>query len=141
MIDALRLRDIEAGRAVLVVGDAVAFVVFALVGLRSHEAALNLDVFVRTVLPLSVSWFLIAPRLGAFSHETGVPLFRTAVRVAAAWLVAGTVGLLIRSMFFERPLIASFAAVVLLGQGLILVAWRTFYAVVARASGQRHPAE
>ena len=95
----------------------------------------------RTVLPLTLSWFLIAPRLGAFRCTViGSP--RAVVwRLVVAWLIAGSVGLLVRSWLFDRPPILSFAAVVLLGQGLILVGWRMLYAAVVRANGERALAE
>lgn len=134
-------QNIQARGIILVVGDALAFVVFALIGLRSHEAAPSLDVFVRTVLPLLVSWFLIAPRLGVFRQETVGSLVRLAVRTMGAWLVAGAVGLLIRGMLFDRPLIASFVAVVLVGQALILVGWRVLHAAVTRGDRRAGLAE
>ena len=97
--------------------------------------------FVRTVLPLAAAWFVIAPWLGAF-RRTVIGSPRAVVwRLLVAWLIAGSVGLLVRSWLFDRPPIVSFAAVVLLGQGLILVGWRMLYAAVARAHGERALAE
>jgi hypothetical protein len=121
-----------SGLAILIAGDIGAFLLFAILGLRNHEASLTADVFLRTVAPLMLAWFLIAPWFGAFKRDLTVSPVRIVLMLLPAWLVAASVGLLVRSLVFDRPLILSFALVVLVLQGAMLLVWRAVYAAVSR---------
>src|SRR3989442_887419 len=82
---------------VLALGDLTVFMLFALIGLRSHESPLAAEVFLRTVAPLAASWFLLSPSFGIFNAATTVSMYESILRVTSAWLVCGLAGLLARS--------------------------------------------
>lgn len=115
--------------AILVIGDIIAFLVFAAIGRRSHgEAAglaAGLEVF-KTAAPFLLGWFLTAPFIGAYRQVT-TPTWM-ARRTALAWLVAWPVGLALRALLLWRGIPVSFAIVTLLSNGVIICGWRTVFA-------------
>lgn len=109
--------------AVLALGDLAAFVVFGSIGLTSHEDAITLETIARAVLVFPAAWFVIAPWFGMFAERApGLG------RVAAVWVVAGVVALCARAMIFDRELFNAFFVIALVGNGMLLIAWRAAYA-------------
>ena len=116
-------RSIPAG-----LGDLAIFVLFPLLGSASHEDGLTADVFLRTTLTFAVAWYVVAPLVGAFSLPAmSQPLWAWR-HTGLAWLLAGSVALVARTIAFDRPLDGGFAWVTLLITGALLMAWRTVYA-------------
>lgn len=110
--------------AVLLVGDLVCFLVFALLGLRSHEDGITLGGVLRAATPFQAGW-LIAGLVPTF-HERRSAHRRTGVlrRWAPAWVV----GLGLRTLLFDRSFEVSFAIVSFIANGLILLLWRSVLA-------------
>ncbi len=147
--------DMPAGRphlgrrgyvAALVLGDILAFLIFAALGRRSHGAAAGLsDLFevIKTATPFLPGWFVVAPWLKAYRDErphisdrqgTGVspqqgPYVRTMLqRTTLAWIVACPIGLVLRALFLWRGIPVSFAVVTFASTLLILGGWRAAFA-------------
>ncbi|WIG57428.1 MAG: hypothetical protein OJF49_000172 [Ktedonobacterales bacterium] len=122
--------------ALLVVGDALSFLVFATVGRDTHSEAAGITALGRTIwtaFPFALGWFIVSPWLGAFARKhtgtVGKMLFRTEI----AWVCAWPVALVLRfwlSADHKMPL--SFAIVILLANALFLGLWRSTFAYITR---------
>ncbi len=121
---ALRFHEMQTvkthRRALLLAGDLVCFVLFALLGLRSHEDGITLGGLLRAGVPFQAGW-LIAGFVPIF-HERRSAHRRTGVlrRWAPAWVI----GLGLRTLLFDRSFEASFAVVALIANGVLLLLWR-----------------
>jgi hypothetical protein len=92
------MRKLLAGRPGAIwyaIADAVALIVFVLIGLRGHRVG-SVEGFLKTAVPLLGSWFLLA----WLSHAYRRPGWRTLLRT---WIVAVPVGLLIRTLIVGSP--------------------------------------
>jgi len=107
--------------AVLLAGDLVCFVLFALLGLRGHEDGITLGGVLRAAAPFQAGWLIAG--LVPFFHERRSAHVRTAVlrRWAPAWVI----GLGLRTLLFDRSFEASFAVVAFIANGLLLLVWRS----------------
>lgn len=126
-------------RALLIAGDVAAFVAFGLVGLASHEDAINGTTFARAILPFPVAWLLIAPSFGAFSSRAAEGRYPVA-NVLMIWAVAGVAAMCGRALIFDRALFTAFFAIGITGGGLFLAGWRAMYNWWANRSA-RQPQE
>jgi hypothetical protein len=132
-------RPLSTGAALrlagLVVGDAVAFLIFAGLGRGQHQEATGLGALgevALTALPFALGWFVVAPLLGAFRRTVTSQPRAMLGRTALAWLAAWPVALLLRWAFTGRVPPVSFALVTLVANTIILSLWRGTYALVAR---------
>ncbi len=109
--------------AVLLIGDLICFLAFALLGLRSHEDGMTLNGLLRAATPFQAGW-LIAGLVPVF-HEPESAHRRTGVlrRWAPAWVI----GLGLRTLLFGRSFEASFAVVAFIANGLLLLLWRSVF--------------
>jgi hypothetical protein len=125
---------------ILVVGDAVSFLIFAGVGRSSHGEATGLSAaiyVVGTALPFAAAWFVVASLLGAFrrpgTEGFGDMLQRTEIAWVCTWPVAMLVRFAadrVRSLPLNSGFFA-FAAVVLITNAIFLGAWRSVFALVS----------
>lgn len=119
----------------LVVGDAVAFLVFAGLGRETHHEASGLAAIAQVALtatPFALGWFAVSPWLGAFRRaRTTAPalMLRTTL---LAWLASWPAALLLRWAFTGKVPPVSFALVTLLANALFLCLWRGGFAFAAR---------
>ncbi len=105
--------------------DALALMAFVVIGLAQHDGDDLVALFLRNVVPLLASWFVVARVTGAYRR----PGLRT---LLSTWAVAVPAGLLLRTVWIGSPRggeILVFAAVGLAFTLLLLVLART----VARA--------
>jgi len=123
---------------VLIAGDALAFLVFAAIGRKSHGEAAGpgvLGEIVWTALPFALGWFVVAPFLGAFRREGAERPLGMLRRTGLAWVASWPATLLLRWLFVERPegypLQASFAIVILVANAILLGGWRTAFAALS----------
>ncbi len=107
-----------ADRRTLIAGDLGAMLLFAFIGIASHERDISLTIFARSFLPFAVSWLSLGALLGAFRHE------RPSLRLLAVYLVCGITALVVRAVIFDRALFNAFFVIALVGNGLMLLAWR-----------------
>ncbi|MEO8457892.1 MAG: DUF3054 domain-containing protein [Chloroflexota bacterium] len=113
-------------RLLLALGDLACFVAFGALGLSSHEDAVTLTTIARAILVFPAAWFLIAPWFGAFSADA-VNGHESLRRLALIWLTAGVVALCGRALIFDRALLNAFFPIALIGNGILLLAWRAVY--------------
>jgi len=107
-----------ADKRVLIAGDLAAMLLFAFVGIASHEKDISLTIFARSFLPFAAAWASLGTLLGAFRTE------RPSLRLLAVYLVCGVSALVARSVIFDRSLFNAFFVIGLAGNGLMLFAWR-----------------
>ena len=73
--------------ATLVIGDALAFLVFAAIGRSSHGEATGLAAIPQialTAAPFAAAWFIVAPFAGAYRRELGAAKVATRAAVSLA---------------------------------------------------------
>ena len=121
--------------AALVVGDLIAFVVFAALGRDTHHEATGFGALGQTLwtaLPFALGWFLVAPWLGAFKRAGAERPLQMLQRAEIAWLASWPVALLLRWAFTPDHHIPprDFAIVTLLANAIILGLWRTAFAAL-----------
>lgn len=116
--------EISQGRSVLVlaVADAVALVVFVLIGVRAHHEVGALDAVMRNAVPLELSWFTVAAVTGAYRR----PGLRT---LLWTWVVAVPAGIVVRSLWIGSP--SGLDLLTFLGVGS---AFTLLFLLVARAA-------
>ncbi|MEF3274546.1 MAG: DUF3054 domain-containing protein [Chloroflexus sp.] len=112
--------------AVLIGGDGVVFLLFALLGRSSHGLVDENPLFasLRVALPFFLAWLLVAPWLGLFRPQ---PPARVILLTLSAWLIALPLGLGLRWLQLGRSSPASFAIVTFLTVALLLLIWRGAY--------------
>jgi hypothetical protein len=124
-----------AGRriALLVSGDALAFLIFAAIGRSSHGEAHGLAALPQialTALPFAAAWFLIAPFVGAYRREISADPRKMAKRTALAWMLSWPLALALRGIFvFHAIPPLTFAIITLFFNMGILLLWRWPFAL------------
>jgi hypothetical protein len=124
----------SARTGVLIAGDAVALLLFAVIGLISHDKAIGIDELARDALPVLGGWFVAAALLGTYRRRSR----RAFLETWAGGIIAGTVvrGIVLhRHVFGGRYL--TFIVVTLVVSLLLLLTWRALAAILLRRSGRR----
>jgi len=113
---------------VLIFGDAVGLLVFAVIGRISHGEVLSLETF-GTAFPFLIGWYTAAGLLGGYGKAArGEYGLLPAVGAAAkCWAVGQPIGLVLRGLLkgYIPPL--SFALVTSVATGVIMVGWRAAF--------------
>lgn len=126
---------------VLVLGDALAFLVFAAIGRGSHGEATGLGALGEvawTAVPFALGWFLVAPLVGAFRRSATEPPAQMLKRTEVAWVASWPVTLLLRwALSADHQVPVSFAVVILIANAILLGGWRTVFALVSRRTKSR----
>ena len=107
----------------LLIGDLLCFVIFAVLGLRSHEEGITFGSFVRAAVPFQAGWLFVHIVLG----KSGAAATDSR-QLARLWVPAWALGLVIRLIFFDRTFAVTFAIVALLFNGVLLMLWRSVLA-------------
>ncbi len=111
--------------AILVVGDIIVFLVFAIIGRRSHSEASDIFGPAITALPFAAAWFLVAPFVGAFKRGLERNTGKFALRTFLAWLAAWPVAMLFRGVFVDKGVPPwTFALITLISNTILLQVWR-----------------
>lgn len=97
-------------RVPLPIVDALALMVFVVVGIASHDDGSSAALFLRNAVPLLAAWFAVAPLTGAYRR----PGLRS---LLVTWAIAVPSGLLLRTAWVGSP--TGGALAVFLGIGLI----------------------
>jgi hypothetical protein len=117
-------------RPVLALVDALAILVFAAIGTRSHEE----DLAVVGVLEVAAP-FLVGGLVGALVARTWQdPL--SPRRGVAVWVGAVVVGMLLRWAFVDRPPL-SFIVVATISLAVLVLGWRGVVLGIMRLRGRR----
>ena len=117
---------------VLLIGDAVSFLVFAALGRTSHETGLSPAAVVGTALPFLVVWYPVGVWLRVFRPEAAAGPLIAARRILLPWLLAWPLALQLRALILDRSIPFSFAAVVFATNLVLLAGWRAVYARLRR---------
>jgi hypothetical protein len=119
--------------ATLVLGDALAFLVFAAIGRTSHGEAAGIAAIPQialTAAPFAAGWFIVAPFVGAYRRELTAQPRKMAIRTVLAWVLSWPVAMALRGIFVDHAVPAiSFALITLISNTLILLIWRWPYAL------------
>ena len=113
---------------ILRVVDAIALVLFVLVGIRSHYGSEPSVLFLRNAVPLLVAWFVVAVPVGTYRRPSPRSLVMT-------WVLAVPIGLVARSFILGSPTgsrLATFLGVGLAFTLVFLVAGRLLAALIER---------
>ncbi len=127
--------EVERGRSAVpfAVADALALVVFVLVGIRSHREIGVLDLFLRNAIPLVAMWFAVASLARTYRR----PGLRT---LLGTWIVAVPAGLVVRSLWVGSPSGARLLTFLGVGSAftlLFLLAGRAIVAITERRMRSR----
>ena len=117
--------------ALLAVGDALAFMIFAALGRASHSEAAGIAAILQvaeTAAPFAIGWFVVAPFAGTYRADIASRPRQMLERSALAWLLAWPIGLLLRALIRQTSIPLSFALVTLITNMLILLGWRGLFA-------------
>jgi hypothetical protein len=114
--------------ALLAIGDALVFVIFAIIGMRSHKESLTVPSVLQVAAPFAIGWFLVSPFIGAFRRRITNQPGKMSLRTALAWLIAWPIGLLLRSVIDREVPPVSFAIVTLITNTIFLQLWRVPFA-------------
>lgn len=124
-------------RIVLIIGDLITLILFAVIGRSTHGEAAGFDAAMQvleTAAPFLIGWFVAAPFVGAFRanllNRPGALLGRTAL----AWLIACPIGLGLRALIRQSPVIMTFALVTFATVLLMLLVWRGLFVLITRRS-------
>jgi hypothetical protein len=117
----------------LVVGDIIAFLVFAAIGRNSHNefaGAAELLAIVKTASPFIMGWFVVAIFVGTYRPDVVNKLKPMLMYSVLGWLIAWPIGLALRALMLWKGIPLSFALVTLGSMMLIMLIWRTLFATV-----------
>lgn len=119
----------------LVTGDLLAFVVWITVGLLNHGQTESLLAnLIRIAAPFLIAWFVITPFVGSYDLAL---LQRPAAfigRSVLAWVLAVSLGLVLRATVFGEGFAPTFAAVTFAVTAVLLLGWRMIVIAVWRES-------
>ena len=117
----------------LISGDILAIAVVTYIGFATHgETDLSfLPRMFAAFLPVTLSWFLLAPWFGLFQPDaTSNP--RQLWRPVFAVLFAAPLAAVLRGLWLNAPIIPIFAVVLASTSALGMLLWRGLYILLAR---------
>ena len=127
--------------ALLVIGDAISFLLFAGLGRNTHGEASGLAALGQvalTALPFALAWFLVSPWLRVYRRTATDTIWKMFTRTEFAWLITYPAALLLRVLLApDRQMPITFAIVILLANAVFLGVWRSAFALVERLLGAR----
>lgn len=117
----------------LVIGDAIVFLVFAFIGVRSHKEAIDVVKVATTAAPFALGWFIVAPFVGAFSRKKTDAPGKMALYTVLAWLPSLVLGMTFRGLTVDHQVPPpSFMIVTLITNTIFLLIWRVPFAWLTR---------
>lgn len=130
-------RDIPWLVPLAAAGDALIFLIFAVIGRASHGEAIGSAALrtVGTALPFLVGWFVAALAWKAYAANTLHSYRAGLTRVAVAWITGAIIALAIRSLLEHRIVPATFAAIALGFNLVLLLLWRVAIVTTAWKKG------
>ena len=125
-----------ADRPLLAIVDAVAIIVFALIGKSSHSADGSIDVLgvLSTAFPFIGAWLVTSPMTGVYSPDERSPdtnmATSTAIKVAKGWALAIPAGIVLRGVIKGYAPPVPFIIVTLISTLVILAGVRVLFNVL-----------
>jgi hypothetical protein len=108
----------------VLIGDLVCFLVFAVLGLRSHEDGITAGGILRAAVPFQTGWLVVSLLMRRRSPVSS----SDAQTVVQTWVPAWAIGLVLRTAIFDRSFAPTFAVVSLLVNAVLLLLWRAVFA-------------
>jgi hypothetical protein len=118
---------------ILYAGDALAIAALTLIGFATHgEADVSFAPRMAAIyVPLSISWFLLAPALGLFEGKiTSNP--KQLWRPALVMFFAAPLAAVLRGFILNAPVIPIFAVILAASSALGMVIWRLVWYGLAK---------
>jgi hypothetical protein len=112
---------------ILALGDASIFIFFAAAGRAAHGLPPGdspLLAVLGVAAPFAMSWYIVAFLLGVYHHTALNPLSRLLTRTLLAWIIACGLGLIVRSLLSQSPIIPAFALTTFSINAALLLGWR-----------------
>lgn len=117
----------------LISGDILAIAVVTYIGFATHNEA-DLSLLPRMLaafLPVTVSWFLLAPWFGLFQPAVTSD-FKQLWRPVLAMTFAAPLAALLRGLWLNAPIIPVFGLVLASTSALGMLLWRGIYLLLSR---------
>ncbi|MPZ49496.1 MAG: DUF3054 family protein [Dehalococcoidia bacterium] len=121
----LRTSEVSLPAGLVLAGDLLCFLIFALLGLRSHEDGITASGLLRAAVPFQAGWLVFSVIFGLPGKR---PKMDAPGRVLMAWVPAWLLGLALRSLVFGRAFSPTFAGISFLVNAILLLIWRTLLA-------------
>ncbi len=115
--------------ATLLGGDLLVFVVFATLGVQTHDEEDAVLTVVRAGAPFALSWFVVGTLLGVYRRGLWSNARRTLLFVPLAWAASDAVALIGRSMWLGNAIVPSFALVTFAFVAGLMTLWRAAFAL------------
>ncbi len=115
-------------KSILVLGDLIAIALLTVIGFATHgETDVSFAPRMAALyVPLSISWFLLAPALGLFQADVASSP-KQLWRPALAMIFAASLAAVLRGFLLNAPVIPIFAGVLALVSACGMVSWRAAY--------------
>lgn len=114
-------------RPVLLVGDVLALLVFAIIGRTNHGEGLDIASAVGTAAPFIISWVALSPLLGSFSRKATSSLKSIPLELALPWAVSMPAALALRGLLKGAVPPTPFIVITMVATLVLLSAWRAVY--------------
>jgi len=115
-------------KTIIILGDLLAIALVTIIGFATHGEADTsfLPRMAAAFIPLTLSWFLLAPWFGLFRPEITSDL-KQLWRPALAMIFAGPLAVVLRGLILNSAIIPIFGVVLSATSALGLMAWRGIY--------------
>ena len=129
MLKEYRQAQPSVGRTIgLVVGDALIFALFVVLGRRSHSEGVTLSEIIHVAAPFAIGWFAVAPWFKLYNYDVSGSPKLAMKQTALAWCFAAPIGLALRTFAWGKAFMPTFAITTFLVNLVLLVVWRGFVA-------------
>ena len=118
--------DVQS-RPILLVGDTLALITFAIIGRSNHGESTDILSDIITALPFIISWLAVSPFCGAFSREATASLGKVAVGISTGWAASTPLALAMRGILKGEAPPLPFVIVSAVATFLLLAVWRCLY--------------
>jgi Protein of unknown function (DUF3054). len=125
----MRLRILPTG-FVLLVGDLVAFLLFAYYGKLAHNLPVTIWGIGETLAPFLIGWIVAMFVFRTYGERAYSSWWRQLLTMLFTWTLAAPIGLLIRAWWTGVPITLIFAAVAYFVTLAFLLGWRLPFAIV-----------
>lgn len=112
-------------------GDVLVFLIFAFGGRETHEpdSASLIGDLIRIMIPFVVTWFVVAIPIGVLRPDVLHQPRRASAQTLIAWLIAGPLAILLRSLLLGSGVILVPFFIVTMGlNAALLLVWHGTYA-------------
>ena len=111
----------------VILGDVLIFILFSYLGKLQHQLDSSLFPVLYTAFPFLVTWLLVVLFITKLDHDKLTQIRYIIVNTSATWIVAGPLGLLLRTIMEGRLTNLTFIIVTLGTVYLFLLACRILF--------------